>query len=78
MGTIIRASIGFAIALTMLQGTGFGSGFDTSRLRQIRADIASERPAVRIVAAVRALLPPQKGTEAAPSRRHLRARDLQS
>lgn len=78
MGTIIRAVIGFVIALTVLHGTAFWSGLNNRKLQHIRAEIAAEQPAGRIAATLNLLFSPQMGTEMAPVAHPARARDLQS
>ena len=62
MGTLFRATIGLAVALTLLNGQAMWSGIKTPAVRQIETDIAATRPAVRIQASLARLLVTQNGT----------------
>lgn len=42
MGKLFKAALGFAIALTLLQGKSVWAGLDNPHIRQMRADIAAE------------------------------------
>ena len=48
MGTLFRALIGFVLAFGLLHPNAFASHFDTSRLAQVRTELASQHPARRL------------------------------
>jgi hypothetical protein len=62
MGTLFRAAIGFAVALTLLHGQAQWSGVKTPAVRKIETDIAATQPAVRMLASFARLPVPQNGT----------------
>ena len=48
MGKLFKAVLGFAIALTLLQGKAIWTGLDSPALRDLRASIAQEDPYGRL------------------------------
>lgn len=76
MGTLFRAAAGFAIALTLLHGTGIWSGLKTPQMRNVEAEIAATHPADRLEATLNNLLVPRNGTVTLPKTPDGQARGL--
>lgn len=71
MGKLFKAAIGFAVALTLLNGNAFWAGLDSRSVHDLRAAIAREDPYGRLNAMAgegAAALSARFGTQAAASR----------
>lgn len=76
MGKLIRATIGFAIALTLLNGEGFWARLGSPALLAVKADIASHPAHTTLDSSLNGWLSSRNGTDSAPKSRDSRARGL--
>jgi len=76
MGKLIRAAIGFAIALTLLNGEGFWARLGSPALLAVKADIAAHPARTTLISSPENWLSSGNGTDRAPKSRDPRARGL--
>jgi hypothetical protein len=77
MGKTIRATIGFAIALTLLNGEGFWARLRTPAVLAVKADIAAQNPTTKLESSLHGWLSSRNGTSFASKPAGGRARALQ-